>query len=245
VTAFRLRETYAEGGTSWRPARWFQLTALAGYEVYDEGSGTGNRTSIERRFTSVSAPRLFEDPEYARGSASAALLWLASPAYSRRGGFVRWTYDARTRLDQNGTFGISRTEVVQHIPIRRETWVLSLRGRADMVANGAANAPYFLLPSLGSGSTLRAFQTDRFRDRQSLLLSGEWRWIPSRLALDVALFADAGKVGATWKDVTTGGMKTDYGIGVRIHTPAATALRIDLARGAEGMRLVLATSAPF
>ena len=112
-------------------------------------------------------------------------------------------------------------------------------------ATGAANTPYFLLPSLGSGSTLRAYQTDRFRDRQSILLSGEWRWIPSRLALDVALFVDAGNVGATWKTVTSGAMKTDYGIGVRIHTPSATALRIDLARGAEGMRLVLASSTPF
>ena len=41
------------------------------------------------------------------------------------------------------------------------------------------------------------------------------------------------------------GFETDYGVGMRIHTPAATVLRIDLARGAEGMRLVFATSAPF
>lgn len=247
ATGFRIRQTYAEGGASWRPARWFQLTGLGGYDAYDEGSGTGRRASIEERFTPVTAPRLGEDPTFARGSTTASLLWLDSPGYSRRGGFLRWTYDERARLDSggDGAFGLMRTEVVQHIPILRETWVLSLRGRADSVASGAGNAPYFLLPSLGSGSTLRGFQTDRFRDRQSLLLSGEWRWIPSRLALDLALFVDAGTVGRTWKDVTSGEMKTDYGIGVRIHTPAATALRIDLARGAEGMRLVLASSAPF
>jgi hypothetical protein len=244
-TAFRLRETYAEAGTSWRPVRWFEITAAGGYEAYDEGPGTGGEVSIEERFTSASAPRLGEDPTFARGSTTAALLWLNSPGYSRRGGSLRWTYDGRARLDGDGTFGVTRTEVVQHIPILRETWVLSLRGRADAVVGDVANAPYFLLPSLGSGSTLRAFQSHRFRDRQSVLLTGEWRWIPSRLALDLALFVDAGKVGPTWKDVSSGAMTTDYGIGMRFHTPAATALRIDLAHGAEGLRLVFTSSAPF
>jgi hypothetical protein len=244
-TVFRLEETYVEGGTTWRPVRWFELAGSGGYEAYDQGSGTGRKSSIEERFTPATAPRLGEDPTFARGSTTASVLWLRSPAYARRGGFLRWTYDGRVRLDEDGNFGVTRTEVVQHIPVLRETWVLSLRGRTDAIVGEAANAPFFLLPSLGSGSTLRAFSTGRFRDRQSVLLSGEWRWIPSRLALDLALFVDAGNVGATWKDVRSGAMKTDYGIGVRIHTPAATALRIDLARGAEGMRLVLASSAPF
>jgi hypothetical protein len=245
ATVFRLRETYADGGVSWQPHPWLQLAASGGYEAYDQGSGTGGEASIEDRFTAATAPRLGEDPTFARGSTTAALLWLNSPAYARRGGFVRWTYDARARLDEDGSFGVTRTEVVQHIPIRRETWVLSLRGRADAIVNDGTDAPFFLMPSLGSGNTLRAYSTGRFRDRKSLLLSGEWRWLPSRLALDLALFVDAGRVGATWDDVTTGGLKTDYGIGARIHTPAATVLRIDVARGDEGMRLVFATSAPF
>jgi outer membrane protein assembly factor BamA len=244
-TVFRLRETYADGGLSWHAKRWLQLGASGGYEGYDEGSGTGGKTSIEERFTPATAPRLGEDPSFARATTTASLLWLNSPGYARRGGFVRWTYDGRARLDEDGSFGVTRTELVQHIPIRRETWVLSLRGRADAVVGDPSDAPFFLLPSLGSGNTLRAYSTGRFRDRKSLLLSGEWRWIPSRLALDLAVFVDAGNVGATWDAVTSGGWKRDYGIGARIHTPAATALRIDLARGDEGMRLVFATSAPF
>jgi hypothetical protein len=244
-TVFRLEETYGEAGVTWRPARWFELAGSGGYESYSQGSGTGRKTSIEDRFTAATAPRLGEDPTFARASTTTSVLWLSSSAYARRGGFLRWTYDARTRLDQDGAFGVTRTELVQHIPVLRETWVVSLRGRADAIVGDAADAPFYLLPSLGSGTTLRAFSTGRFRDRQSVLVSGEWRWIPSRLALDVALFADAGNVGPTWHDVTSGSFKTDYGIGLRIHTPAATALRIDLARGAEGMRLVLAAGAPF
>ena len=244
-TEFRLQEAYADSSMSWRPVKWFQLAAGGGYEGYNQGSGTGSKTSIEERYTPATAPGLGEDPKFVRGSTTASLLWAESPAYSRHGGFLRWTYDGRARLDQDGAFGITRTEVVQHIPVLRETWVVSLRGRADAVIGDEANVPFFLLPSLGSGSTLRAFHTNRFRDRQSVLLSGEWRWIPSRLALDLALFADAGTVGATWSEVRSSAMKTDYGIGVRFHTAAATAVRIDLAHGAEGLRLVFATSAPF
>jgi hypothetical protein len=244
-TAFRLRETYAETGVSWRARKWLQLGASGGYESFREDSGTGRSPSIENRFDAVTAPRLNEDPVYAKLTTAASLLWLDTPAYSRHGGSVRWTYDARARLDDGGGFGLTRTEVVQHIPILRENWVISLRARADAVVGDGDNAPYFLLPGLGSGSTLRAYSTDRFRDRHSVLFSGEWRWIPSRLFMDMALFADAGRVGPTWNDVTSGRLKKDVGMGVRFHTPAATALRIEVARGSEGLRLVFTTSAPF
>ena len=83
--------------------------------------------------------------------------------------------------------------LIQHVPVLRETWVLSFRG--DMKTTlGDDSVPYFLLPSLGSGSTLRAYHSWRFRDRHSLLMSGEFRWIPSRLGMDMAIFYDAGKV---------------------------------------------------
>jgi outer membrane translocation and assembly module TamA len=61
----------------------------------------------------------------------------------------------------------------------------------------------------------------------------------------MALFFDAGDVARTRGDWTLDGMKTDYGIGVRFHTPAATALRVELARGSEGWRTVFTASAPF
>jgi hemolysin activation/secretion protein len=105
--------------------------------------------------------------------------------------------------------------------------------------------PFFLLPSLGSGSTLRAYTSWRFRDRHSLLLSGEFRWIPNRPGLDMAIFYDAGKVTPEWKDLSLDHLKSNVGIGVRFHTLVATPLRIELARGSEGFNLVFAGSAAF
>jgi len=126
-----------------------------------------------------------------------------------------------------------------------ETWVLSLRARTESIVRKSDVVPYFLMPWLGSGSTLRAYPTARFRDRHTLLLAGEIRWFPNRLGLDMALFFDAGKVAPQRSLLTLDGMKTDYGIGVRFHTPAATALRVELAKGLEGWRTVFAASAPF
>jgi len=105
--------------------------------------------------------------------------------------------------------------------------------------------PYFLLPSLGSGSTLRAYTSWRFRDRHSMLFSGEWRWIPNRLGLDMALFYDAGMVANQLEGLSAGQFITDFGVGFRFHSPVTTPLRIELAKGREGMNLVFAGSASF
>jgi outer membrane translocation and assembly module TamA len=136
-------------------------------------------------------------------------------------------------------------EIVQHVPILRENWVISLRGRLESVLDDDDQVPYFLLPSLGSGSTLRGYSSWRFRDRHSLLMSAEWRWIPSRLAMDMAIFYDTGKVTPRFDDISFKDLKSDYGIGVRFHTPFATPLRVELARSREGTRIVFSGGAAF
>jgi outer membrane translocation and assembly module TamA len=76
-------------------------------------------------------------------------------------------------------------------------------------------------------------------------MSGEFRWIPSRLGLDMALFYDTGKVTPRFNDISWTGLASDVGIGVRFHGPLATPLRIELAKGREGMHLVFSGSAAF
>jgi outer membrane translocation and assembly module TamA len=92
---------------------------------------------------------------------------------------------------------------------------------------------------------LRAFTSDRFRDRHSLLMSAEFRWIPNALGLDMALFYDAGKVTSRRSDLDLKDLKSDVGIGVRFHGPFSTPLRIDLAHGNEGWKVVFSGNAVF
>ena len=104
--------------------------------------------------------------------------------------------------------------------------------------------PFFMLPTLGGSSTLRGYTSLRFRDRNSLLLQGEWRIMASRF-LDSAVFYDAGKVTARRSDLDFDGLKHDYGFGLRFHGPISTPLRVELAKGSEGLVFVVATSAVF
>ena len=101
-----------------------------------------------------------------------------------------------------------------------------------------------MLPYLGGSSSLRGYTSLRFRDQNSLLFQGEWRIMASRF-LDSAVFYDAGKVTARRSDLDFNGLKHDYGFGVRFHGPLSTPLRLELARGNEGLILVVSTSAVF
>jgi len=245
-TSFRVNRTQVQGVATLHLVDWLRLRLDGGIDDYAQKSGQGPHPSIEEVHSRETVPLLDENPLYLRGEASAAIHWLQSPGYSRTGGLYRLAYEEFDPLrGDGGTFGFARTEVVQHLPILRETWVLSLRARTESIVRKSDVVPYFLMPWLGSGSTLRAYPTARFRDRHTLLLAGEIRWFPNRLGLDMALFFDAGKVAPQRSLLTLDGMKTDYGIGVRFHTPAATALRVELAKGLEGWRTVFAASAPF
>ena len=82
------------------------------------------------------------------------------------------------------------------MPLFRDAWVLSFRGKVDTTFVGDDQAiPFFMLPALGGGSSLRGFASWRFRDRHSLLLQAEWRVLVNSF-FDTAVFADAGKVTA-------------------------------------------------
>ena len=139
--------------------------------------------------------------------------------YARRGGLYALSYETYLDSDETYSFDTLKAEVVQHMPILRENWVISLHGVARTTLDESDDVPYFLLPSLGSGSTLRAYPSWRFRDRHSLLMSGEWRWIPSRMLIDMAIFYDAGKVAGRREDLNFKDLKHDWGVGFRLHTP--------------------------
>ena len=246
LATFRIHRAYVEGVAMTRPLKWLGLRFEGGWDDYSQKPGFGSAPSIEEIYTPETAPLLGDDPLYLRGEVSASINWQRTPAYSRRGGSYRFAYEEFNPIrGEGGTFGFARTELVQHVPIHRETWVLSLRGASESIIRESDVVPYFLMPSLGGGDSLRGYATDRLRDRHTLLMTGELRWFPNRLGLDMALFVDAGTVAAMRSDLLKNEMKIDYGVGVRFHTPAATVLRFDVAKGSEGLRLVFAGGPVF
>jgi outer membrane protein assembly factor BamA len=242
---YRLQQGYAALTASLRPSRWTRLQGEVAYEAYDTEQGKGSAPSIETIYTPETAPGLGASPTFVRTEGTAAIDWRRAPMYARKGGLYAVSLTNFGDLDDTFSFQRLDGEVVQHLPILRETWVISLRARVQTVLDSGDTVPYFLLPQLGSGRTLRAYSTGRFRDRHSLLTSAEFRWIPSRLAMDMAVFYDAGKVANRRGDLNFEDMADDWGIGARFHGPTSTVLRIEMARGSDGWKLVFATSAPF
>jgi hypothetical protein len=242
---FRMKQLYVGADLQVRPGAFTVFGGGMDYEDYTLEEGTGNSPSIEEAFTPDTAPGLGVSPTYFHSKASAGIDWRPAAGYARRGGLYQITYHNYSDQDNDYSFDRIDGEAVQHIPVLRENWVISLHGLVQTTLDDDDAVPYFLLPSLGSGSTLRAYPSWRYRDRHSLLMSGEFRWIPSRLGLDMALFYDMGKVTPRWDDLSLKHLKSNVGIGIRFHTPLATPLRIELAHGREGLHLVFAGSAAF
>jgi len=238
-TNFRFNQTYADGHVSFRPKRWAVLRGISGYESWTTKKGQGGFPSIETQHTPATAPGLGADLNFIHSQASAGIDWRSAPGYTRRGGLYEVTLHDYHNLS-GGIYSFQKAtgEVIQHLPLYRETWVLAGRARVDTLLNDNDPVPFYLLPKLGGGSDLRGYGTDRFRDRHSMLMNAEVRWIPS-LAVDMAFFYDAGKVTSRRNDLSFKGLKSDVGVGVRIHGLIATPLRVDLAVGNEGWRFVV------
>jgi hypothetical protein len=242
---FRMKQLYAGGNLGLRPVPWVVFGAGMMLEDFTLEEGQGADPSIETIHTPDTAPGLGANPTFLHATGSAGIDWRPSPGYARRGGLYEISYHNYADRDSTHSFDRVDAEIVQHVPILRENWVISLHGRLQSTLDDEDIVPYFLLPALGSGSTLRGYTSWRFRDRQSLLLSGEWRWIPNRLGLDMAIFYDTGKVTSRFRELSLDGMKSNVGVGVRFHGPLSTPLRIELARGSEGFNLVFSGSAAF
>jgi hypothetical protein len=243
---YLFKQPYLSGiMTVWPMRKLLMLRGGAEVTQWTQNPGEGSFPSIETVYTPQTLDGLGAQVKYLHTQGTVGFDWRPARDYARRGGFYGVTlHDYK---DSDEAFGFRQVdyEVVQHFPILREAWAISLRGLAQAtMLKGDQTIPFFLLPSLGGGHNMKGYESYRFRDRNSLLLQAEWRIMVNRF-MDTALFYDAGKVAAHTSDLDLQGLTHDYGFGVRFHSPFSTFFRVDLARSPEGLRLVLASSAPF
>jgi outer membrane protein assembly factor BamA len=228
-------------GIAYRPLKWVRLTA--GYEYI----GFETRV-IGSRSDPLTLERLSDNTRltFNGSQASVAIDTRTSPSYSTHGSLLRaaTSYYSETR-DRPFEFRQWELEAAQLVPLVREQFVLAFRGLATFTNPDAGNsAPLALLPYIGSGNTLRGFANRRFVDRDRLLLTGEYRWRPSRY-LDMAIFLDAGQVAPAADLIAWERMKTSWGIGARFHGPTFSAFRLEVAHSVEGYHLVFTAGPPF
>jgi surface antigen Omp85-like protein len=216
------------------------------YSRWSQEPGEGTSPSVEEVFTPATLPGLGAKVTYLHTQGTFAVDGRTSPGYSRRGAYLGATLHDYSDSDDAFGFQLAEYEGIAHLPILRETWVLSFRGRVQTAFDkDNQQIPFFMLPALGGGSTLRGYSSWRFRDQNSLLLQAEWRIMVNRY-LDLAFFYDAGKVVPRTGDLDFKHLKDDYGVGLRFHGPFATPLRVELAHSRESnLRFIFSAGAAF
>jgi len=242
---YGLRSLDAGASVAYKPIPWYRIGGGIAFRRMEDREGAGTRPSIETVAFPSTPPALFSEARHTQTTAFTAIDWRTSPGYSRSGGMYSIAWNDFKDADDRFSFRRVDAEVQQLLPLLKEHWVLAFRGvvrTTDVDDNQAV--PYYLLPTLGGARMHRGFADFRFQDRHVLLLSSEYRWLPSRV-VDMALFVDAGKVTRERRDLDFKDLKTAYGIGVRLHGPTFTPIRFDVARSKEGLRLHLTGGIAF
>ena len=167
-TSYDFRQPYAQATLTLRPTRrhWL-LQGGTEWTEWQQRSGHGSFPSVDTSFTPQTLPGLNADVTYIHSQATMGFDWRPFPGYARRGGYYGVTVHDFT--DTGSDFGFNRIdyEAIQHLPILRETWAVTLRGEVQTAfGKGDQEIPFFMLPSLGGGSTLRGFQSWRSRSQQ-------------------------------------------------------------------------------
>jgi outer membrane protein assembly factor BamA len=244
-TDYRLEDVDAFGFATLRANARVSITGRAGV-LRRVGIRPGTSTlhpSIGDLFDETAAPGLTQQPNYLHADVAIDVDTRDAPGYSSRGG--RYQVSMAMFDDQDfARYSFRRfdADAVQYVPLGRS--VIAVRGRIALSQTGTGQeVPFYLLPTLGGSDSLRGYLDYRFRDRNLLLLGAEYRW-PILRRIDVALFYDGGAVAAT-AGVLTRRLFSDYGAGIRMHTATRTLVRLDVARGEEGARVLLSLSAPL
>lgn len=189
-------------------------------------------------------PGLGARPLFAHAVGSVGYDTRLSPDYTRGGRFFEAeVHGFRDLRGDESAFGRFEGTAEQYIPTHGGKGVIGLAARTWLSMSGdERSVPFYLMPTLGGGELLRAFQSYRFRDRQAMLLKAEYRWAVHEM-LDVIGIYEAGKVAPTVSGLDFDDVAHSKAIGIRAHTKTAGLLRADIAHGREGFGFRIGFSA--
>jgi hemolysin activation/secretion protein len=230
--------------------RIWQFGATGGLHLFNVGPGTDRRfISTDAQFPSLNSfqgglfanqrvPGLQIQTSYWRGGPFAEISFLDSETDPHRG--VRyWTaYLYHHDREHRGyTFRRFEANAEHYLPFFNEKRVIAIRGRTDLsYRNPGQLVPFYLQPTVGGSDDLRGFRQFRFSDNNALVVNAEYRW-EAFPALDMAIFADGGKVFNRLSEFDLRHLQTAFGVGFRFKTRDTTAFRIDTGFSREGFQI--------
>jgi hypothetical protein len=217
----------------------WRIGLTGGYVSVDTGPGQRpNVPSTTDLFTPAAAPGIgLGRIDFARGGGFVVFDTRDTPSGTRHGGVygARWRrYSDRT--DDLFDFQQVEFELQQFVPYFNRTRVLAFRAATTLsFQDDGQLVPVFFMPTLGGNNELRGFARYRYHDNHSLLFSAEHRWYVFR-GLDMAVFADAGKVIPRKASVDFSDLEVSWGFGFRTRMRDAVIMRTDFAFGRDGFR---------
>jgi Outer membrane protein/protective antigen OMA87 len=236
---FRLEDTSLGFRTGVEPVKHLRLGVTGDYLAVNTGSGTDKRlASTERIYSFAQAPGVDRQSDFLRSGVFAQLDTRDNPGGPRRGLNYTgaYTYYKDLQLDR---FSFRRLDLeLQHyIPFLNDRRVIALRARSSTTyQNPGQVVPFYLQPVLGGSEDLRGFRSFRFYDNNMMVLNAEYRY-EIFAGLDMALFADAGKVFPRRAQWNFSNLESAYGIGMRFNVRNSVFMRIDAGFSHEGAQV--------
>ncbi|MEO8593250.1 MAG: BamA/TamA family outer membrane protein [Candidatus Solibacter sp.] len=237
---YRLEDTNFETRPGVRIFRGLSAGLIGSYLAVNTGPGHATLyASTEEQFGPAAAPGIDRQTNFWRGGVFVEYDWRDQTSYPTSGG--RYSAQYVRNLDRNlGAYSFLRLDLdaSQYIPLFNRTRVFALHGSSSLTTAGNGQlVPFYLQPTLGSSNTLRGYRFNRFYGDNSVMINGEYRWFCSP-AVDMAVFADAGKVFQRWEQWNFHHLESDVGFSVRFKGRAARpAFSFDTGFSHEGFQI--------
>ncbi|MCW5963865.1 MAG: BamA/TamA family outer membrane protein [Bryobacterales bacterium] len=244
---FRLEDNAFDTTVTFKPVNVLQLGVSTGYLMVNTGPGTNKRLiSAEQQYSPESTAGLDEQGNSFRYGFFAQVDNRDNPGGPRSGGsytFQYNRYDDRS-LDRFDFQRIS-VDLQQYFPLFNKRRVIALRARTNQsFTRDGQQVPFYLQPVLGGNHDLRGYRPFRFYGDNSIVMNAEWRWEVFS-GLDMALFADAGKVYNRRSEFNFRNLESAAGFGMRFNARNNTFVRLDVGFSHEGYQVWFAFGDAF
>ncbi|MDX2153559.1 MAG: BamA/TamA family outer membrane protein [Bryobacteraceae bacterium] len=237
---YRLEDTNIEVRPGVRIFKGLSAGAIGSYLAVNTGSGHSTRfISTEQQFGPAATPGVDRQTNFWRGGGFVEYDWRDQPLYPTSGG----KYSARyvRYLDRHeGAYSFMRLDLdaSQYIPLFNGTRVIALHGSSSLTTAGDGQVvPFYVQPALGGSNTLRGYRFNRFYGDNSVMVNAEYRWFCSPI-VDMAVFADAGKVFERWEEWNLHDLESNVGFSVRFKgRTGGPAFSVDTGFSHEGFQI--------
>ncbi len=128
---------------------------------------------------------------------------------------------------------------------RNRVLVLNIGGEVTESVPDKA-VPFYYLSQLGKKETIRGFERGRYRDKDAVWGSLEYRYPIRMPSLDFLLFVDAGQVADDiFEEFSLDHLKPGFGGGLRIWTEKSLVTRMELGKSKDGFRFYFILNQDF